>query len=114
VLWYGNLSNEAAQSQIILLRHKRKIVRLTVDLEQWFFCVQKCCNSGRGFITKYGRHSKQKAAENPTALCLKQHTIPHCADIPCWVLKQERNRALRLFITKQAKQKEWKFILATA
>jgi len=78
---------------MFLLRHKRKIVRLTVDLAQCNLCVQKCCNSGRRFITKYGHHSKQRAAESPTAVCLKQHTIPHCADVKCYGLTQERNRA---------------------
>jgi hypothetical protein len=57
--------------------------------------VQKYCNSERTFITKYGRHNnKPKAAEPPTAVCLKQHKMPQYADIQCCVLKGERNRAM--------------------
>jgi hypothetical protein len=45
-------------------------------------------------ITKYGRQIKQKAADSPAVVCLKQHKIPQYADIQCCVLKQERNRAI--------------------
>jgi len=60
-----------------------------------------------GVVTKYGRHSKQKAAETPKSVCLKKHNPALCRytvlctetgekysvdDIQCCVLKQERNR----------------------
>jgi hypothetical protein len=36
VLWYRNVRSETAQGRMFLLRHKRKIVPLTVDLEHMY------------------------------------------------------------------------------
>ena len=64
------------------------------------FCVQKCCNSERRLITKHGCQSKQRVAESPTALCLKQHKFRNMPissvvyrnriKVERWVIRNER------------------------
>jgi hypothetical protein len=49
-----------AQGRMFVLRHKRKIARLTVDLAHMYVVCTEIRNSGRRLITKYGRQSKQK------------------------------------------------------
>ena len=92
VLWYSNVSSEVAGGLVGPLGHKRKIVRLTVDLSHMYLVCRGMLQQWTRLGYKIWTAQQKESSRNSFSSMFKKHKIPQCTDIQCCVLKQERNR----------------------
>ena len=74
VFWYRNVSKEGQGDWVGLLGHKRKIVRLTVDLAHMYLVCTEMLQEWKPLHYKLWTPQQTIVAENPTDLRLKNNT----------------------------------------